>query len=484
MKRQFKRAASVLLALTIALSAMLGTVVTAGAATDEISINATEVTIYAIDEWAEEYISIPSEYPTSFQLSVSGAEEVEYYSYQDKYEGINVSDSGLITPYIRTLYWYLTDDSFYGVTEPEPDKTPLMIDKDVFFGEYTVEVYADDETFEVNVNVVDYAEIYAEKVMDDYLAENITDDMTTYEKLDAIAKFVADRNYDNDIYRYTDMIVSGGGNDSASTETVIYMAQKVGLRAWEKTGYKEFHTSFGDVTMVYDGETYYEVDAGYNEEAPRYYRVELRNSLFRYYNVGTDETTVYQYDEENVPENFVIPAKIDGKTVVAIDEEFSVYLMTRGRNSIKNVVLPNTLKEIGEYAFDRCNNLKSITIPQSVETIGENAFGYTIDWNVYERKKIDGFTIYGYKASAAEEYANENGFSFVALDDELLIGDVNGDGVVNVSDATALQKHLANGKIFDEALLKIADTNGDGEVTVADATLIQKYLANSVSSLG
>lgn len=179
MKRQIKKAASILLALTIALSAMLGTVVTAGAATydsasaskNDISINATEVTIYAIDEWAEEYISIPSEYDTSFQLSVSGAEKVTYKL--PGLPGADISSDGLITPKVTTFYWY----GNYGVSEPEPDKTPVRITKNVSFGETEIIVCADDETFEVKINVVDYADVYAEMVMDDYLAENISDDI-------------------------------------------------------------------------------------------------------------------------------------------------------------------------------------------------------------------------------------------------------------------------------------------------------------------
>ncbi len=64
------------------------------------------------------------------------------------------------------------------------------------------------------------------------------------------------------------------------------------------------------------------------------------------------------------------------------------------------------------------------------------------------------------------------------------IGDVDGDGIISVSDATALQKQLANGVEFDDEMLAVADTNGDGIVSVSDATLIQKYLAGNASSLG
>ena len=109
-------------------------------------------------------------------------------------------------------------------------------------------------------------------------------------------------------------------------------------------------------------------------------------------------------------------------------------------NSIKELKFPSTLKSIGEKsfydnsslvklelndglgtigenAFLGCRSLKSVTIPASVTSIGEKAFGYyTTEKNEY--KKYDGFTIYGYGGTAAETYANENGFTFIPLDSE------------------------------------------------------------------
>lgn len=57
-------------------------------------------------------------------------------------------------------------------------------------------------------------------------------------------------------------------------------------------------------------------------------------------------------------------------------------------------------------------------------------------------------------------------------------GDVNGDGKLSVSDATAIQKHVANmGVEIDK---ENADMNGDGKVSISDATYLQKVLAGII----
>ena len=56
-------------------------------------------------------------------------------------------------------------------------------------------------------------------------------------------------------------------------------------------------------------------------------------------------------------------------------------------------------------------------------------------------------------------------------------GDVNGDGKVNVRDATLLQKSLANIEELSDVGTKVADANNDGTITIKDATAIQKAVA-------
>ncbi|MBO4418483.1 MAG: leucine-rich repeat protein [Oscillospiraceae bacterium] len=70
--------------------------------------------------------------------------------------------------------------------------------------------------------------------------------------------------------------------------------------------------------------------------------------------------------------------------------------------------LGSSVNSIGDNAFYWCPYLTSVQIPPSVTSIGEYAFGYYNE-NHY---KVDDFTIFGSPGTAAQTYAEENGFRF------------------------------------------------------------------------
>ena len=57
------------------------------------------------------------------------------------------------------------------------------------------------------------------------------------------------------------------------------------------------------------------------------------------------------------------------------------------------------------------------------------------------------------------------------------IGDANLDGVVNISDATAIQRHLAELESLKENGIVLANCDGNPGFNIADATMIQMALA-------
>lgn len=133
-----------------------------------------------------------------------------------------------------------------------------------------------------------------------------------------------------------------------------------------------------------------------------------------------------------------------GKGITEIpDEAFS------DCNSLISVVIPDNITKIGNWAFENCMNLLEITIPDSVTSIGRGAFKHCQSLaNIKIPEKVteigseafiytdlteiiipesvasigieafpssDGFTVYGYKGTAAQEYAEKYGLIFLTV---------------------------------------------------------------------
>jgi len=58
------------------------------------------------------------------------------------------------------------------------------------------------------------------------------------------------------------------------------------------------------------------------------------------------------------------------------------------------------------------------------------------------------------------------------------IGNVISTDEINIKDATAIQKHLADIAPLSDYDLRLADTNNDKKINIKDSTTVQKYLAN------
>lgn len=158
---------------------------------------------------------------------------------------------------------------------------------------------------------------------------------------------------------------------------------------------------------------------------------------------------------------------------------------------------------IGVYAFSNCSSLKSITIPETYECILDLAFvGCTSLESIIIENPIceiwgeeetlpENTVIYGYSNSKAQEYAETYGRKFVALDEmpAAETGDIDGNGTVDISDATAVLSMYAESAsgispaIYTSTEINPADVNGDGVVSVDDATAILLYYAQTASGL-
>ena len=107
--------------------------------------------------------------------------------------------------------------------------------------------------------------------------------------------------------------------------------------------------------------------------------------------------------------------EVDGEIYNVVEIAESAF---EGNETITSIVIPETVEIIGDYAFYDCTSLVSVTVLGKETTIGEIALGY---YYISRREDgvVEGFTIYGYEGSTAEEYASiEDEITFVVLEEE------------------------------------------------------------------
>ena len=80
-----------------------------------------------------------------------------------------------------------------------------------------------------------------------------------------------------------------------------------------------------------------------------------------------------------------------------------------GCSSLSEISLPEGLTSIGDSVFRGCISLTEIKLPSTIEGIGHKSIGYNYTY------KFKDFIIYGYSSTTAEDYANENGFTFINI---------------------------------------------------------------------
>ena len=138
------------------------------------------------------------------------------------------------------------------------------------------------------------------------------------------------------------------------------------------------------------------------------------------------------------------------------------------------------MKYIGASAFVGCENLREIHIPGSVTEIEKNAMGYLDDTGL----KVTDFTIYGLAGSAAETYAEENGFAFVSEGVAYIRGDVNEDGIAGgIDDLRVILRYVCKKVELTDSQKKAGDVTDDGEVGIEDLRKVLRFVCKKIEAL-
>ena len=120
-----------------------------------------------------------------------------------------------------------------------------------------------------------------------------------------------------------------------------------------------------------------------------------------------------------------------------------------------DIIIPNYVTSICDYAFFDNDNLTSVTIPKSVLYIGDSAFSAL----------ITNFPIYGYRNTAAERCIKNHDLNFIPLDDTetSVTLDIN----LNANDKTMSSENVNISINGEEAS---TSDNGKAELSLADGT--------------
>ena len=167
--------------------------------------------------------------------------------------------------------------------------------------------------------------------------------------------------------------------------------------------------------------------------------------------------------------------------------------------SLATVTLPENLTSIKYTAFDSCSSLTAITIPKGVTEVYPGAFqdcssltSVTFLGSAPEcgNDCFENVTANVYYPSADETWTDEvkqdyqGTLTWIGYEPgvpTLIVGDVTGDGQVNIGDVSSLYAYIRGTRLIKERnALETADVNGDGNVNIGDVSSLYAQVRGTV----
>lgn len=135
----------------------------------------------------------------------------------------------------------------------------------------------------------------------------------------------------------------------------------------------------------------------------------------------------------------------------------------------ETLTLPDSVS--GFIAPLTCDAVRAVVFPKNWKTDSESG-------DILRFLNGHDTAVICYPDSDAERYCIEKNLPYLPAG--ITPGDVNGDGLINVSDATLTQQLAAELYIPLQAQKTAADVNRDGKIDVSDATMIQQFAADII----
>ena len=146
------------------------------------------------------------------------------------------------------------------------------------------------------------------------------------------------------------------------------------------------------------------------------------------------------------------------------------YVFYNNSREMDTVYLPSTVAYLGDFAMAGMTGMKCLkTDAADVPGLGENV------WAGVDQPSVLLVTPSAESTKCYQAADQWMYFFFAPVDDDYILGDVNGDGIVSIIDVTALIDYLLGASDID-VNEKAADMNVDGTVSITDVTALIDYL--------
>ena len=308
------------------------------------------IDLYQVPYYYTDYLTLPSDYPTTFQISSDNTSNISFYNMEQD-RGYTVSADGLVDLKVYDSYFY-----------SDPLRLKITVENDPH-------ITSDNEEYITTVNIIDYAQVYCDNILDKYIEDNITQDMTDFQIAQKACEFVCQYPYGYGSSSSASLILYEYGDCFASCDTIKYILNKFGITCASRAAFQAGSTgsNHNNVVAILDGKLMM-VEAGLNQKkTPRSYSireisnngVEISSGVVKLYS-GFDTEVV-------VPSTY---GAYNNANVTEIGEK----AFSHAPNELTKITLPNTIEKIGKEAFEGLDKLTYLNIPASVTSIDPTAF--------------------------------------------------------------------------------------------------------------
>lgn len=424
--------------------------------------------------------------------------QINVFNY--KIQPDNIGTAYAVALKTNPLFFYVDNNNYYMTTKKGADG--------ISYVNSLIPIYRyDDLTTEQMINKF-YTE--CEKYLD-----KVSDNMTDYQKAlilhDEIAiecEYGLGDEFSSRSCDAYDAIVNKESTCEGYTAAYSYLLSLVGIDSDIVNSASMVH-AWNKVCL--DG-SYYNVDVTWDDPVPN------NNGLVShtYFLLSDDEITVatndrqahYDYVSSYNADNSKYDKALfhEFNTKICLSDDGNYYAISNSYNSKykKSLVKYNlqddnaqVIKTISDYwkasessywldsfsGLDIKDGVLYYNLPSSVnyyntKTSESDTLGQIdSDKESYGMRVIDG-KIYVALASTPNEKTTLVYFGECKDFDDIMLGDVNGDGQIDITDATSIQKYLAEMEVYTEKQIKCADFDRDGYITVNDITTLQTYMAD------